>query len=347
MIAELNGAIKDNNAKLFKQGYDSVLNPLYNERHVQEGDRRRSVDGLEPDQGRQIFDQMLAANGNKIDGVARRERRARRSGVASLKAHGLKLIPLTGQDATPTGVQFILAGWQSGTVYKSVKRGGDAAAAGSRSHRSRASPCQVRTATGQRHAVDPADSRLGHEGELQAPVHGRLPEEEPGLHRRLQEVLQVGDPRRRGRPRGPRTADTNAPVTSDLEPDARAAGVSKSFGSVQALRGVDFEVRDGEVMALVGDNGAGKSTLIKCVAGHPLDRRRRDLLRRRTGARSTGRRTPRKLGIEVVYQDLALCDNLDVVQNMYLGREVRDPLFRLARGADGAADRRDAEVARR
>jgi D-xylose transport system ATP-binding protein len=112
------------------------------------------------------------------------------------------------------------------------------------------------------------------------------------------------------------------PVTLELR------GVSKSFGSVEALRGVDFEVRDGEVMALVGDNGAGKSTLIKCVAGiYSID----DGDVYFDGERVTihGPKDAAKLGIEVVYQDLALCDNLDVVQNMFLGREDRDPLFRL------------------
>ena len=97
-------------------------------------------------------------------------------------------------------------------------------------------------------------------------------------------------------------------------------GVSKSFGSVQALTDVDFEVRNGEVMALVGDNGAGKSTLIKCVAGiHPMDEG--EIIFDGEPVSIHGPRDAAKLGIEVVYQDLALCDNLDVVQNMYLGRE--------------------------
>jgi D-xylose transport system ATP-binding protein len=97
-------------------------------------------------------------------------------------------------------------------------------------------------------------------------------------------------------------------------------GVTKSFGSVQALTDVDFEVRDGEVMALVGDNGAGKSTLIKCIAGiHPMDEG--ELLFNGKPVTVHGPKDAAKLGIEVVYQDLALCDNLDVVQNMYLGRE--------------------------
>ncbi len=97
-------------------------------------------------------------------------------------------------------------------------------------------------------------------------------------------------------------------------------GVSKSFGAVRALYRVDFEVRRGEVMALVGDNGAGKSTLIKSVAGiHPFDEgevRFEDHIVVIHSPREAAR-----LGIEVVYQDLALADNLDVVANMFLGRE--------------------------
>jgi D-xylose transport system ATP-binding protein len=105
-------------------------------------------------------------------------------------------------------------------------------------------------------------------------------------------------------------------------------GISKAFGSVQALDAVDFEVRPGEVMALVGDNGAGKSTLIKCVAGiYPIDAG--EIRFDGTSVHIHGPKDAAQLGIEVVYQDLALCDNLDVVQNMFLGREVRSPLFRL------------------
>src|SRR5437763_13391340 len=98
-------------------------------------------------------------------------------------------------------------------------------------------------------------------------------------------------------------------------------GLSKSFGSVQALRNVDFRVREGEVMALVGDNGAGKSTLIKCIAGiHPADSG--SVLFDSHPVDISGPKDSAALGIEVVYQDLALCDNLDVVQNMFLGREI-------------------------
>jgi len=117
---------------------------------------------------------------------------------------------------------------------------------------------------------------------------------------------------------------SSAPTPPTLE----LRRISKNFGSVQALREVEFEVRDGEVMALVGDNGAGKSTLIKCVAGiYSIDGG--EILFDGEQVTIHGPKDAAKLGIEVVYQDLALCDNLDVVQNMYLGREEHDLLYRL------------------
>ncbi len=104
--------------------------------------------------------------------------------------------------------------------------------------------------------------------------------------------------------------------------------ITKTFGVVQALTDVDLQVQRGEVLALVGDNGAGKSTLIKCVAGiHAADSGEIFFEGNRVSV-STPKDAAR-LGIEVVYQDLALCDNLDVVQNMYLGRESHDLLQRL------------------
>jgi D-xylose transport system ATP-binding protein len=97
-------------------------------------------------------------------------------------------------------------------------------------------------------------------------------------------------------------------------------GLSKTFGAVHALNNVDFGVRAGEVMALVGDNGAGKSTLVKTVAGtYPADGGQ--ILFDGEPVTIHGPKDAARLGIEVVYQDLALCDNLDVVQNMFLGRE--------------------------
>lgn len=98
------------------------------------------------------------------------------------------------------------------------------------------------------------------------------------------------------------------------------SGIKKSFGPVDVLKGVDLKVYPGRVTALVGDNGAGKSTLIKGIAGvQPYD----DGVVTFEG-QSVDLQDPRQasaLGIEVVYQDLALCENLDIVQNMFLGRE--------------------------
>ena len=115
---------------------------------------------------------------------------------------------------------------------------------------------------------------------------------------------------------------------TDTAPTLELRDVSKRFGAVQALDGVDFEVRAGEVMALVGDNGAGKSTLIKSIAGiHPFDSG--EVLFDGSEVQIHGPKDAARLGIEVVYQDLALCDNLDVVQNMFLGRESHDVFRRL------------------
>ena len=109
-------------------------------------------------------------------------------------------------------------------------------------------------------------------------------------------------------------ADTTAPLLS-------LRNIQKSFGAVHVLRGVDLDVRPGQVTALVGDNGAGKSTLIKGIAGiHGFDEG--EYLFDGQPVTVHGPRDANALGIEVVYQDLALCDNLDVVQNMFLGREL-------------------------
>ena len=104
------------------------------------------------------------------------------------------------------------------------------------------------------------------------------------------------------------------------EPILRMERINKSFGPVNVLMDVDFEARAGEVTALVGDNGAGKSTLVKCISGTYLfDSGSYFFEGRHVTVHSP--RDAAALGIEIVYQDLALCDNLDIVQNMFLGRE--------------------------
>ncbi len=106
------------------------------------------------------------------------------------------------------------------------------------------------------------------------------------------------------------------------EPRLLMRGIGKSFGAVRALSNVDFEVYAGEVVGLVGDNGAGKSTLIKTIAGvGPADEG--EIFVNGQKVTISSPQVATHLGIETVYQDLALCDNLDVVANLFLGREER------------------------
>ena len=117
------------------------------------------------------------------------------------------------------------------------------------------------------------------------------------------------------------TSTSAAEAQRNREPILSLRGISKAFGAVQALKDVELDVYPGEVLAIVGDNGAGKSTLVKILAGvHPHD----------SGSISFRGKTvtipapsaARELGIATVFQDLALCDNLDVVSNLFLGHEV-------------------------
>ncbi|MFD0403311.1 ATP-binding cassette domain-containing protein [Kitasatospora sp. NPDC127121] len=105
-------------------------------------------------------------------------------------------------------------------------------------------------------------------------------------------------------------------------PVLQLRSVSKRFGAVQALTDVGLDVHPGEVLALVGDNGAGKSTLVKTIAGvHPVDEG--TITWHGEPVRLTRPQDAQALGIATVYQDLALCDNLDVIANLFLGREKR------------------------
>jgi len=119
-------------------------------------------------------------------------------------------------------------------------------------------------------------------------------------------------------------ATATQPAAGPKAPLLELKGVSKSFGAVRALTDVDFEVGQGEVVALVGDNGAGKSTLIKAISGiQPGDQYEAQF-----EGRPVGLNTPHdaaNLGIATVYQDLALADNLDVVENLSSGTSCREP----------------------
>jgi D-xylose transport system ATP-binding protein len=126
----------------------------------------------------------------------------------------------------------------------------------------------------------------------------------------------------------PSAGEMSSPVPEQPpkgEARLRLRGVSKTFGAVRALSQVDFEVHDGEVVGLVGDNGAGKSTLIKVIAGvGPADEGEITVAGQPVSITTPQAAT--RLGIETVYQDLALCDNLDVIANLNLGREEISPL---------------------
>src|SRR5215472_3032768 len=123
----------------------------------------------------------------------------------------------------------------------------------------------------------------------------------------------------------PAVGETSSPLPEQPpggEPRLRLRGISKSFGAVRALYEVDFEVNAGEVVGLVGDNGAGKSTLIKVISGvGPADEG--EIFLEGKQVHIANPQGANNLGIETVYQDLALCDNLDVVANLFLGREER------------------------
>ena len=144
VVAELNGGETDNNSFLFKGGYDSILKPLYSNGTFKKGPDQ-FVPGWDNQKARTIFEQMLVQTGNKIDAVAAANDGLANAVVTALKAKKLKPIPLSGQDATAQGVQNIISGWQSMTVWKDTRilatrsaAGGDRPRRRARSRRRRA-----------------------------------------------------------------------------------------------------------------------------------------------------------------------------------------------------------------
>ena len=188
-IAELNGSPTDNNATLFKQGYDSVLKPLYSS-----GKATKAADQSVPDWDNQkaltIFEQMLAKTNNKIDGVLAANDGLGNSAISALKARKLKQIPVTGQDATPQGIQNILSGDQCMTVYKAVKKEADAA-----------SKLAIALATGKQPEAGLVNGKTNdtardvpsvlltprgdHQGQHQGGLRRRLPEAQRGVRRQV------------------------------------------------------------------------------------------------------------------------------------------------------------------
>jgi D-xylose transport system substrate-binding protein len=128
VIAELNGGSTDANSFLFKGGYDSVLKPLYKNGTFKKGPDQ-FVPGWDNQKAGTIFAQMLVKTGNHIDAVVSANDGMASSVVATEKAHGIGPLPLTGQDATPQGLQYIISGWQTMTVWKDTRKLAKAAAA--------------------------------------------------------------------------------------------------------------------------------------------------------------------------------------------------------------------------
>jgi D-xylose transport system substrate-binding protein len=127
VVAELNGDPGDNNATLFANGYNSVLNPLYSNGTYSKGPNQ-SVPKWDNQQALTIFEQMLQQTGNKINAVLAANDGLANSVISAETSHKLKYVPVTGQDATAAGIQHILAGQQCMTVYKAVKKEADGAA---------------------------------------------------------------------------------------------------------------------------------------------------------------------------------------------------------------------------
>jgi D-xylose transport system substrate-binding protein len=128
VVALLNGSPTDNNATLFKQGYVSVLNPYFKAGTLKKGPDQ-SVPAWNNQTARTIFEQMLVKTNNKIDAVAAANDGLGNAVVTALKAKKLPAIPVSGQDATAQGIQNVISGWQSGSVYKSIRAEANAAAA--------------------------------------------------------------------------------------------------------------------------------------------------------------------------------------------------------------------------
>ena len=226
-------------------------------------------------QARVIIEQILTAANDEVDAVFAANDGLAGAAITAMQAAGLDTqnIPISGQDATVPGIQLILSGDQTMTVYKPITQE-------VRPRSLRPSPAQLRG----RHTVAPTPRRRWRPAVAGADRRDRRQHRRDRVRRRFvseEDVCPVTSPstasQRLTTPRGgaprehPLWVRTKAGSWPKHHP--RMPGVSKAFGAVQALYGVDFEVRPGEVMALVGDNGAGKSTLIKGIAGiYPFDR---------------------------------------------------------------------------
>ena len=192
VVAQLWGGPTDANAFWFKSGNDDILNPLFKTKKVKKGPRSSCPSGTAKN-AQTIFEQMLVKTNNNIQGVVAANDNIAGAVVATLKAKGLEPIPLSGQDATVQGVQNIISGWQTNTVYKYVPDEANAAAAAAIAlYKGKKPPSNSTRPNGKKkQPTYRHPGVLDHQGELHAALQGRLPEAERGLLRGVQEVLQV------------------------------------------------------------------------------------------------------------------------------------------------------------
>ena len=281
-VVMLNGGEEDNNSFLFKQGYEETVSA-----RVDAGDWELVADQFVPGwdnaEAQTLMEQILVDADNDVDAVFAANDGLANSTINALEAAGVGPVPVSGQDATTAGIQNVLLGKQTVSVYKPIQdeagvaaaialalRAGDDIEEAATSYESPLASggsaveiIGIDAETGE--PTDSADGdgvvpyvalRADRRHRRQRGRHGhrrRVPDRGGALHRR------------RGQHRVLPAELVTAPLLD-------CKGVSKAFGAVQALYRVDFEVRRGEVMALVGDNGAGKSTLVKCIAGiYPFD----------------------------------------------------------------------------
>ena len=353
VVAELNGSPTDNNATLFAKGYDSVLDPKYADGSFLKGPNQ-AVPDWDNAQAGTIFEQMLTSE-KKIKGVLAANDGLGNAAISVLKKNKLNgQVPVTGQDATVQGLQNILTGDQCMTVYKAIKKEADAA---SELAIALAKEQQPTTATGV--TKDPESGKdvpsvlLDPQSITKENVNnvdqGRLRDQGRALHGDFAKACtdagsadQAVSTRLFNAPPMPcrawaaphRLKEKHVAATPLLE----LRGIDKSFGPVQVLHDVGLQ------RLSRGGDRAGRRQRRRQVHADQVHRRHPHPGRGRVhlGGQAGAIRSPRDaaaLGIETVYQDLALCDNLDIVQNMFLGRE--RPAAR-ARRATMERGRRDA-----
>ena len=295
---------------MFAQGYNGVLKPYFdNGTYVKVGEPAGT---WTPSIAATTFTQQYTAHKN-INAVVTPNDDNANAVIAQLQALKIpaKTFPTTGQDASISGLQNILKGYQCGTVYKPIYLEAQAAAAAAiylRAGEKVPSSLLNATTKDTQTNTNVASIYLTPLWVTSANMAATVVKDG---------AVKASDlciPAVASRVHGGRHQ-----VVAE-EPLLRLRGVSKSFGAVHAIADIDLDVVAGQVTALAGDNGAGKSVLIKCIAGIYTPDAGTILWE----GKPVHIRTPREaaaLGIETVHQDLALCDNLDIVQNLFLGRE--------------------------